>query len=387
MTLARCACAVAGGIALLLAAAGALAHFTGQSYIFLRVYESGLEGRVELPTRDLDAALGLDTDGDGEVSATELEARTADIEAMLAARFSLAAQGQPYAIRYTSRSLREIEIGHYLVAHFVVDRPGTIPDVIDVSYSAIMDAVPAHRGGLVVEHNAKIGLENNHTQFSFIFAPGREHVALNLLGEGRLRALWRFVREGAFHIWIGIDHVLFLVALVLPAVMVRRAGRWHPVESFRPAMMHVVKVVTLFTVAHSITLSLAALNVVQLPARLVETVIALSVLLVALNNLYPLFNERIWWVVFGFGLFHGFGFAAVLSELALTRSSKIMSLFGFNIGVEIGQLAIIATLFPLLYLARRQAFYRPVGLAATSVLISLAALAWFVSRAFEVELI
>ncbi len=368
---------------LLLAEAGS-AHFANQSYIFLRVYHDGMEGRIELPAGDLDGVLSIDTDGDGALSEAEVSAAGARIEAYLDAHFSIAAEERRYDIRYVERAVRRIEIGDYVVQVFQAESTGLIPDVVTMRYSAILEAKPDHRGGLVIEHNAKIGLEKNHVRMSFLFGPGREEFDLRLLGENRLRQLARFVREGMWHIWRGFDHVLFLIALILPAVMVRRGHVWEPVDRFRPAVIHVVKVVTVFTVAHSITLSLAAFNVLELPTRLVESVIALSVLLVALNNLYPIFSDRTWLIVFAFGLFHGFGFASVLREIALNRQAKILSLFGFNIGVEIGQVILILAVFPVLYLLRRQTAYRPVGLTAASALISVAATWWFVSRTFDV---
>ncbi len=143
-----------------------------------------------------------------------------------------------------------------------------------------------------------------------------------------------------------------------------------------------VKVVTLFTIAHSVTLSLSALEIISLPVRLVEAVIALSIIVVALDNIFPFFHRRIWLVVFVFGLFHGLGFANVLSPLGLERSSLLTALVGFNVGVEIGQLAIIAICFPLLYLLRTWRHYRLVVLGFGSAALIVISTIWFVERTF-----
>ena len=148
--------------------------------------------------------------------------------------------------------------------------------------------------------------------------------------------------EGTFHIWIGFDHVLFLLSLLLPAVLVHESRRWTGVGSFRAALTEVLWVVTAFTVAHSITLPIAALQIVGLPSRLVESAIAASVVLAAANNLVPVVERRRWLVAFGFGLIHGFGFASVLTELGSPEEALVLSLLGFNVGVEIGQLVIVA---------------------------------------------
>jgi hypothetical protein len=117
-----------------------------------------------------------------------------------------------------------------------------------------------------------------------------------------------YLGEGVWHIWIGFDHILFLVSLLLPSVFVL-GDRWVPAARFRDAFWDVFKVAASFTIAHSVTLSLATLSVIELPSRLVESAIALSVVLAALNNVWPLVHRRRWLVAFGFGLIHGFGFA------------------------------------------------------------------------------
>ena len=116
---------------------------------------------------------------------------------------------------------------------------------------------------------------------------------------------------------------------------------WIPVERLKPALKNVVKIVTFFTIAHSITLCLAAFQIISLPPRLIESIIAISIALAAIHNIYPLFSGKEWLIAFVFGLFHGFGFASVLAEKGLAGNYLGLSIFGFNLGVEIGQLAII----------------------------------------------
>ncbi|MEM8964700.1 MAG: HupE/UreJ family protein, partial [Acidobacteriota bacterium] len=154
------------------------------------------------------------------------------------------------------------------------------------------------------------------------------------------------------------------------------------VESFKSALWTIVKIVTVFTVAHSITLSLAALDVISLPSQVVESIIAFSIVLVALNNLFPRFREGHWLIIFFFGLFHGMGFASVMGDLPFRMMSLVKVILGFNIGVELGQVAIVLVAFPILYLLRRTVFYRPVVLGGGSVVIGLLALWWFIERAF-----
>jgi hypothetical protein len=158
------------------------------------------------------------------------------------------------------------------------------------------------------------------------------------------------------------------------------------VEQFRPAFFNVLKIVTAFTLAHSITLSLAALDVVRLPSRFVESVIAASVVLVALNNLRPMFGDKGWMVAFGFGLIHGFGFAGALGDLGLQRATLALALVGFNVGVELGQLAIVAVFLPVAFALRGSGFYRVVILRFGSAAVMLIAAGWMVDRVFDLKL-
>jgi len=201
-----------------------------------------------------------------------------------------------------------------------------------------------------------------------------------------------FVREGVHHILIGYDHILFLLSLLLPAVWTRsratdaRTGvsrtRWVPAQDLRRALAGVLQVVTAFTVAHSITLALSVLDVVDPPSRWVESIIAASVVLAALNNIWPLVSEARWKLTFVFGLVHGFGFASALKDAGLARGALAAPLVGFNVGVEIGQLCIVAAVLPIAWLLRDTRTYRG-AFAAGSLAIATVAGLWLVQRAFD----
>ena len=218
-----------------------------------------------------------------------------------------------------------------------------------------------------------------------VFSADRKSQQFELREISAGRQFLAFARQGVWHIWIGFDHILFLLSLLLPAVLTFRDRRWMPVGQFRPAFWDVVRVVTSFTLAHSITLSLAALEVVTLPSRVVESTIALSVVLAALNNVRPVIEERRWLMAFVFGLIHGFGFASVLTDLGLPRGTLALALVAFNLGVELGQLTIVAAFLPLAFAFRRTWLYRCLIFRGGSALIILVAAAWFVERAFDLK--
>ena len=194
------------------------------------------------------------------------------------------------------------------------------------------------------------------------------------------------MRDGVWHIWLGFDHILFLLSLLLPAVLLRRDRSWLPAPSFRAVAIDVAKIVTSFTVAHSITLTLATLSVLSPDSRWIESGIALSVVLAALNNVFPVVKHGRWVAAFGFGLIHGFGFANALKDLGLPTGSLVLSLFGFNIGVEIGQLAIVALFLPVAFGLRETWAYRRAVLTGGSLAVAAIAGVWLIERAFNVSL-
>jgi len=215
---------------------------------------------------------------------------------------------------------------------------------VRVAYRLFAGVDPQHRGILRVD-DARAA--------SAVAAPGDVRTlplaGAATAGPGALS----FVGQGIAHIWGGLDHVLFLLALLLPAVLRREQGRWVPLPRIRTALADVARIVTAFSAAHSLTLSLAALGLVRLPARITEPAIAASVVIAAVNNLRPLFGRDRWVVAFALGLLHGFGFSSVLADAGLPRARLLASLVGFNLGVELGQLAILLVLFPLLVWLRK----------------------------------
>jgi hypothetical protein len=217
------------------------------------------------------------------------------------------------------------------------------------------------------------------------FSPERPAQQFRLDVANPWRQFQTFVGEGIWHIWTGYDHILFLLALLLPAVLIRDGKGWREVAAFRPAFFNVLKIVTAFTVAHSLTLSLAALGLMKLPSRLTESAIAVTVALAAANNLWPLTRERGWMVAFGFGLVHGFGFANALTDLGLTRDGLALTLAGFNLGVEIGQLAIVAAFLPAAFALRRTWLYKAPVLQLGSAGIVMVAAAWCTERVMDMK--
>lgn len=363
---------------LLLLCTLAHAHKPSDSYLTVKVEDGRIEGQWDIALRDLEYAIGLDANGDSEITWGELSARHSEIASYALARLQVSTGGAACALRVSDHLVDQHSDGAYAVIRFDAACPQSV-DGLAIRYTLFFDLDPTHRGLARIQAAGA-------TQTA-VFSPERSEQAFAPVAASSVAQIMAFVREGIWHIWIGFDHVLFLLSLLLPAVWQRGGGRWEPVPRFGPAFWEVFRVVTAFTIAHSITLSLAALELVSLPSRLVESAIAASVLLAALNNLFPLVSDRRWLMAFGFGLIHGFGFASVLTDLGLPQGALISSLFGFNLGVEMGQLAIVAVFLPLAYAMRKTRFYARVVFAGGSVLVIMLAAVWLMERAFNMRLL
>ena len=351
------------------------AHTQSSAYLMINVTPAGVSGQWDLALRDLEDAVGLDANDDGMITWAELKARQEAVCAYALSRLHIQGDGKPGTLVVRDLLVDNHSDGAYAVLRFDVAGLGR-PAALGINYQALFDIDPKHRGLLRLE---------NGTQTTVgVFSPETPEQRFDL-GAPSHTPFITFVEQGIWHIWSGYDHILFLLALLLPGVLKRKDGVWEPVPAARPAFMNIIKIVTAFTVAHSITLSLATLGVVHLPVRLVESSIAATVVIAALNNVIPFFAERGWMVAFGFGLLHGFGFANALADLGLHTGQMAATLFGFNLGVEIGQLTIVAVFMPLALSVRHLMFYQNYILRAGSVAIMVIASTWLAERVLDVK--
>jgi len=354
------------------------AHKASDSYLTLKVAGDRIAGRWDIALRDLDYALGLDSDDNGEITWGEVRRRRDAVFDYALSRLNLNGGNPPCPLQAGDYLIDSHTDGAYAVLMFTAVC-GTALSTIGVDYSLLFDLDPQHRGLLRVEYG-----QATHTA---VLSPPHHNQPIELAEVKPGTAFLQYLREGVWHIWLGYDHILFLLSLLFPAVLIRQERSWRPAEQFRPVLLEVVKIVTAFTVAHSLTLSLATLGVIELPSRWVESAIAASVVLAALNNVYPLISKKLWLVAFGFGLIHGLGFANVLKDLGLPNNLLILALLAFNLGVEAGQLAIVAAFLPAAFFLRRSWGYRQLLVHTGSVLIVFVALIWFAERAMNTQLV
>lgn len=362
-----------------LAALPALAHKPSDAYLSLRIDGAVIEQRVDIALRDLDRELELDADGDRQLSWGEVRRRGSDIERWVDEGVQLTADDQPCEpAGRQPLQLDEHVDGRYAVLQRSWRCTGSVTSLA-LRYGLMARSDASHRGLL------RIVAQDEQ---SAVLVPGGPAMSFALggtAGQGT-RSFGGFVAEGLHHIAIGLDHVLFIVTLLMVTVWQREGARWVPRERAVSAWREALQLVTAFTLAHSLTLGLAAAGVLAPPSRWVETLIAGSVLVAALDNLWPFVRGPRWVMVSVFGLVHGFGFAGPLQDLGLRDGELAVPLLGFNLGVELGQLLLVALLLPAMTVLRGHGWYRLAVVRGGSGAVAVLAAVWTLERGFDVAL-
>ena len=357
----------------LLAWAGTVqAHIASNGFLVANVTGQEISGSVELAVRDVELAVGVDSNRDGKVTWGELRAAAPQLLRYVGQHLLLSAQDHACALNLGGLQVNDRVDGSYVWLPFTAHCPAAVQR-LSIGYSMMEDIDPSHRGLLT--------LTAGEVTQSGVVGGAASSAAFAVHSPSNWRTFSAYLQAGIWHIWSGIDHLLFLVSLLLPAVLIRRRQHWEPVTAARPAVFSILKVVTAFTLAHSITLTLAALNIVRLPSRLTESVIAASIIIAALNNIFPVVTDSRARIAFAFGLLHGFGFASVLADMGLPSGARLISLLAFNLGIETGQLAVVLGIMPIAYAVRSSLVYRRAVLPWGSAVIAAVALVWLIQRA------
>ncbi len=344
-------------LVLLLLPVAVSAHPAPFSYVDLQVTRDGIDAAVVMHAFDIAHDLGLSSE-DRVFDADFVRNNGAKLTAMVVSRFSLTVNGTEITPTPVDVSVVPDRRGARVRLHYAAANPA----VLQIR-CALFPYDPSHQTFLNIYEGGQLTRQ-------MILDAGQTSVT-HYMGttQGTLAVIKKFVLAGIEHIAIGPDHILFLVGLLL----------------LGGSVIQLLKIVTSFTVAHSITLSLAALNVVSPSTRLVEPAIALSIIYVGVDNLLvrPGSRDTRVWIALTFGLIHGFGFASVLREMDLPRRALGWSLFSFNLGVEIGQVCIVLLVASALaWIAARSTTLRTRIAYAGSVVVAAAGFVWFVQRVF-----
>ena len=345
--------------ALLFSTTLAFAH--SQSYGYLSLIDQS--GKLELAIRDLGQLIALDSNADGKITWGEIRRNEPAITAKALEGVTFTRANETCPVTGTETLIDTHGGETYLVIPFTMQCANN-GGVLTIAYHQLFAIDAQHRGLVTVAADG--------SSQTFVMSPESQSVTVS--SAGAFANFVSFVKHGVDHLLTGYDHMLFLLTLLLATAM------RHRNTTLRPAVIEAAKVVTAFTLSHSLTLGLAATGLVTIPVPLTESLIALTIALAALNNLWPVVRERIWLLALGFGLIHGLGFANVLSDLGLPTGGLLQALLAFNLGVELGQLAVVLVVLPLLHLlTRSQLSARAVPLA--NIVIVIFGAAWFTDRA------
>ena len=376
-------------LGLALGAAIAHAHKASDSYLQLDTADHGLTVRWDIALRDLDAALDLDVDEDGKLTWGEVRTAWPRIEAYALARLGI--DGCP--LHRTGQALERRNDGAYAVLFLAADC--NLPPSPAITYTLFREVDPTHRGIAKIHRAGQPPvlrlLDPGNVASGAAGAVGATAASstgtrsgLDAIASSRA---WAFLREGVRHILTGYDHVLFLLCLLLPSVMRRTPQGWQPVDKLSQAVWPVVGIVSAVTVAHSITLGLAAAKLVSLAPAFIEPAIAVTIILAALDNVWPIFPVRRVVVTFFFGLIHGFGFAGALAELNLPTAEFVRALLEFNVGLELGQLMVVVGVTTVLFVLRQWPRYRPLVIRGGSCAAIVIGALWLIERTANVSIL
>jgi hydrogenase/urease accessory protein HupE len=349
-------------VALMLQVADVWAHPPGLSSIYLQLHAQGLDVRVTFALQDIEAFAPMDSDLDAEVTDAEREAAKPNIAELVSEQIKLELDGLP--LNLTEPGTVSFDEQNNAHVDFLYRLPNSDGRELTLK-SEFLNLLPEG-------HQHQLTVKDSEQQVLAEAMLNKAHPALtidlqNAEPPSAMSAFIDFLSLGVEHIVTGYDHLLFLLGLLMVT------------HSFWPA----IKIITFFTVAHSITLALAGLDVVELPSSFVEPFIAATIVYVGVENLirgdHPKGRH---WLTFGFGLVHGFGFASVLREMNIGTGDFgiLLPLLSFNLGIETGQIAVAAVVLPLIWTLNNRVETAHKFLTACSIVITLMGAYWFLDR-------
>ena len=355
---------LAGGLALLPLPASA--HSLDSSTLAVTVDADSVDTTVSVALDTLDEALGTDY-----AASTDVDSYADTVISYLDEHLTVTGTDGTQWTETWSNPVRESVEG---IESFSVDvtlDPGSAdPADFTIAYDAIIEADPTHEAVVVLTDQA------GDISTAGVLSASDRTLAI---GDTADVGTADMVGLGLHHVLEGADHLLFLVTLLLVAPLVAVAGRWRRRERVAPTLGRVVRVVSAFTVGHSLTLIASALGWVSAPSAAVEVLIAASVAVAAVHAMRPLAGNGEVLIAGGFGLVHGLAFAGILDDLGLRGTTSVLALLAFNVGVELAQLLTVALLFPSLFLASRTRAYPVLRLAGASFAL-VAATCWALDR-------
>ncbi len=368
---------------LVLSTARTLAHPSPNTAVLLDFHRDGVTAELVMPLVELELGFGQPL---AAAPAEVLPQHAAAMKAYLKAHVHpVAPDGRPWSVEVLDDlAVRLDEQPVDLVAHVWLRPPDGAPlRKFTLNYDVIAHEVNNHRAFVFVRNdwnNARFATQQPEAIGMIQFLT--KSVAVDRTAGSAWQGFRSVLHLGSEHIAEGTDHLLFLLVLLLPAPLLAVNGRWDHFRGWKRSLIQLFKIVTAFTIGHSITLAVGALGWVRLPAQPVEILIAVSILVSALHAIRPLFPGREPWIAAGFGLVHGLAFAGAIAGFGFSPWYMALSILGFNVGIELMQLVVVALTIPWLLLLSRTRFYTLARLAGAAF-GGIAALTWLGERAFS----
>ncbi|MEM9967723.1 MAG: HupE/UreJ family protein [Pseudomonadota bacterium] len=359
----------------------AWAHSYNESYVYFDVTETTLDGRIEMTLRDLARVLSGAAEERPPLTEAEVLPQQDTFFSYFAEKLTIVSGGERYPVAFKDVSFLPTSVGIFAKFHFSIQNLEATPITIDVFYDAVFNDIdPLHRGFALIGSNTRNGMAENEAYISLVFAPGDSAKQLYLNDQPTDELIKTFVERGFLHIWFGSHHMLFLIAVLLSSVMRVRDGAWEPAESLMISLRGVGLIAIVFTLVHTVTLSVATFSEIALPQMLIDAMILSALLVAALRNFYPVRQVGTWKVVFVCSLFQGFAFANALDALGPDPAREALGIAAFVIGSELAHLAIMIALFPLFFGLRRFMIYRTAALQGGSIALIAVAMFLFAQR-------
>jgi len=358
-------------ISIVVFSSSAFSHQTSTSYFNGELRSDGaLRGELQIRLFDFERAIGWDQNRNGELTWGEALSQVGAVEDYIGE--SLVFQRQQENCTTSFSGAWQLD-SHFNEPYLVlpVSAQCAIEGELQIEYTGFFDYDS--------EHKLLFNLQTEEESYNRVLSDDQRSLYLGVANGSVWDTFVEFVKQGAIHIWIGLDHILFLMCLLLATVFTLKKTTLSNSKSFKETAWEIIKVVTAFTLAHSITLAAVALNWIQVSSTWVEVGIAITVLAAALNNIFPVV-KKITTVTFAFGLLHGMGFAGVLGELGLPGDQKLLTVLAFNLGVEFGQLVIILAVLPFMFLINKYDLKPKYWLIGGSAIIGAIAVMWVVER-------
>lgn len=369
------------------------AHPMPNSLVVLNIHEKHISGKIQLPLSELQSAIGM---GVNDNSNRLIERLGDSLRSYLLKHIHpTTLDGKPWKVELGNMTVSEIKsklTGDY--KELDVDFSMSPPLFYDLrnfyfDYNVILHQVASHKILVSIKQDWQQGIVSEDSTYqevgviSLDVPTGKIFPFQISLQQGSAwKGFKNMVSLGIRHIADGTDHILFLLTLLLPAMLVVEDKKWGKFSGIKSSVLNLLKIVTAFTIGHSLTLILGTIQWLNFPSKPIEVLIAMTILISAFHAFRPVYPKKEIFIAASFGLIHGLAFSETLTNLQLSVKQLVMSIFGFNIGIELMQLFIILFVFPILILLSKMAYYKLIRQIG-AVLMMILAFAWLIERIQE----